>query len=303
VKSVDVVLVSFNSRDRLRAAVAPLAALSDAHVFVVDNASVDGSLDVLDGLDLTTIALTHNGGFAHGSNVGIREGTSPFVLLLNPDATIDETSLRRLVRVAEENGQVGAVAPRILESDGSLDFSLRRFPRLRSTFARALFLQRLFPRAGWTDEVIRDPEAYTQARTAEWVSGACVLLRREALERIGGGLDESFFLYSEDIDLCRRLWQAGYEVRYEPEAVARHEGGASAPRPVLLPMLAESRVLYARKHHGRLVELLERIGLGLDALTHAAVGRGGRAARAGHLRTLRRVAGRLAPHGPSRTAR
>jgi hypothetical protein len=107
-----------------------------------------------------------------------------------------------------------------------------------------------------------------------------------ALEELGG-LDEGFFLYCEDTDLCRRLWDAGHAVRFEPGAVAIHEGGASAPRPSLIPVLAASRVRYARLHRGRAATLLERLGIALGALTHAVVSTGGRSARAGYARSLR----------------
>jgi GT2 family glycosyltransferase len=208
--------------------------------------------------------------------------------LLNPDARIDEDSIDALVEVLETAPEVGAVAPRTVDSDGSLDYSQRRFPRLRSTYAQALFLHRLFPTASWSDEVIRDDKAYAVRGTPDWVSGACMLLRRSALEELGG-LDEGFFMYSEDVDLCKRLRLAGYEVLFEPAALAEHEGGASEPRTNLLPVLAASRLRYAAKHRSRSIVFLERLGLALGALTHVAVARGGVAARAGHARTLRLV--------------
>ena len=102
-------------------------------------------------------------------------------------------------------------------------------------------------------------------------------------------MDEGFFLYCEDTDLCRRLWDAGHEVRFEPGATAVHEGGASAPRPSLIPVLVTSRVRYASKHCGPVPAFLERVGIGLGALTHSVVSSGGREARAGHLRSLRQA--------------
>jgi N-acetylglucosaminyl-diphospho-decaprenol L-rhamnosyltransferase len=286
---VDVVVVSYNNRDELRRCVEPLAGFTGVRVIVVDNASEDGSLESVADLPLTTIALRRNGGFAHGCNVGVREGTAPFVLLLNPDALIDEGSLRRLCRVLEHDATVGAAAPRILHPSGRLHYSQRRFPRLRSTYAQAFFLHRLLPRASWTDELVRDEDAYSRRGSPEWVSGACMLLRRTALAKLGG-LDEGFFMYCEDTDICRRLRDAGLDVRFEPDAVVIHEGSASAPRASLLPMLAESRIRYARKHRTRPAATLERIGIGLNALTHLFVARGGTAARVGHARALRLAA-------------
>jgi GT2 family glycosyltransferase len=193
-----------------------------------------------------------------------------------------------MVATAEADPAIGAVAPRIQEPDGTLDWSQRRFPRLRSTFAQALFLHRFWPTAPWTDELVREAAAYDRPASPEWASGACLLVRRTVLERLGG-LDEGFFLYCEDMDLCRRIRDARLDVRYDPEAVCIHEGGASAPRAALLPVLAASRIRYARKHRSRVVALLERAGVVLGGLTHAAVTRGGRAARRGNLRAVGRA--------------
>jgi N-acetylglucosaminyl-diphospho-decaprenol L-rhamnosyltransferase len=142
---------------------------------------------------------------------------------------------------------------------------------------------------------------YERPGRVEWVSGACFLVRRTVLEQIGG-LDESFFHYSEDMDVCARIWNAGYEVRYVPDAVAEHEGGASAPRSSLLPILAASRIRYANKHDRPLVALLGRAGVALGSATHAIVSKGGWAGRSGHLRALA-VALRPLPSDPSRLMR
>ena len=295
---VDVVVVSYNSSAELPGCVEPLLAAPEAHVIVVDNASPDGSLAAVRELPVTAIQLSRNGGFATGVNAGWRAGSAPYVLILNPDARIDADSLRALVRTLEEP-HVGAVAPRIHHEDGSLDFSQRLFPRLRSTYAQALFLHRVFPRARWTDELVRDEDSYARRATPDWVSGACILVRRDALVELGG-FDEAFFMYCEDIDLCRRLRSSGYELVFEPAASVVHLGGASAPRAALLPALAASRVRYARKHRGRIVAFLERVGVGLGAATHALVGRGGRATRAGHARALLAAARPVATSHPAR---
>jgi GT2 family glycosyltransferase len=112
-----------------------------------------------------------------------------------------------------------------------------------------------------------------------------MLIRRSVLEALDG-LDEGFFLYGEDVDLCRRVRRAAFDIRYEPRATCAHVGGVSTPRPRLLPVLAASRIRYARKHRSRLVAELERVGVGLGALTHVVVARGGIAVRVGHARAL-----------------
>jgi N-acetylglucosaminyl-diphospho-decaprenol L-rhamnosyltransferase len=298
---VDVIVVSYNSRAHIRACVEPLARSADVEVIVVDNASADRTLDAIADLAVKAIPLTTNAGFAHGCNVGIAAGAAPFVLLLNPDAEMDEASVKKLVQVLEREPDTGAVAPRIVDGDGHLDFSLRRFPRLRSTFAQALYLHRVFPRASWTDELVRDAAVYARPGSPEWVSGACLLLRRTALERLGG-LDDGFFMYSEDVDLCKRLQDEGFDLRFEPNATVVHEGGASAPRSALLPVLVASKIRYARKHRGPVYAAFERVGVGLGALARIVVSRGGVAQRVGHARSLRAALGPVRDPS-SRTAR
>ena len=285
---IGVVVVSYNSRDHLRDCVADLARLDSVEVVVVDNASGDRSLETVSDLSARLIPLRDNRGFGAGCNVGWRAATAPFVLFLNPDARIEAAAVRRLAAVLRADASVGAVAPKILADDGSVDTSLRRFPRARSTFAQALFLHRLFPKADWTDELIRDEGAYRHSHLVDWVSGACVLVRRDVLERLEG-FDEGFFMYCEDMDLCKRIAAAGYGVRFEPEAMATHRGGESSPRAKMLPVLAVSRIRYARKHRGVAGELVERAGVALGAATHGLVGRGGWAMRAGHLRAIARA--------------
>ena len=284
--TVDVVVVSHNSGETLRGCVETLCNDEEIHVIVVDNASSDESLRTVEGLPVTAVPLDTNFGFAHGCNTGWRCGGGDYVLFLNPDARIDTASVRRLAQVLDEGGDTGIAGPRIVDEGGALEYSIRRFPRLASTYAQALFLHRLRPGAEWTDEVVRTRARYETAGRADWLSGACFLVRRSFLESTGG-LDEGFFMYCEDKDLCRRAWDAGLAVRYEPDAVAVHlgGGGASAARAELLPVLARSRMRYARKHSGRWAALGERVGIALGSLTHAVLGRQP-AARRGHARAL-----------------
>jgi GT2 family glycosyltransferase len=288
VTGVDVVVVSYNSRRHLRECVEPLAGRGDVQVVVVDNASSDGCLATVADLPVTVVARTDNGGFAVGCNEGWRAGSSPYVLFLNPDTQLPRDALETLCRALDEEESVGIVAPRTVNAEGGLEFSVRRFPRLRSTYAQALFLHRLFPTSTWADEVDRDAAAYERTHEIDWASGACLLVRRRLLERLGG-FDEQFFMYCDDIDLCKRSVELGFEVRYEPAATVMHAGGQSAPRPSLLAVLAESRRAYSRKHDSRPGTMLMGVGIALGALTHVFAGRG--TARRGQLAVLRVMLG------------
>ena len=297
--TVEVVVVAYNSRDTLRACVEPLTRLPWVDVTVVDNASPDDSARVVEDLSVRIIRSPQNGGFAYGCNLGIAGGSAEFVLLLNPDAQIDASSLAVLGDALRADPSLAGVGPRIVDGAGTMRFTQRRFPRLRSTYAQGLFLHRAAPLAAWTDDAIRDPGAYERRGTPEWISGCCVLLRREAVASVAG-LDEGFFLYMEETDLFKRLATAGWRAGFEPHATARHDGHGSACGNATEPVRAASRVRYARKHHGRVVAAFEGAGLALGALTHAAAwvhrparARGHIAAARAALRAVRSTGARL----------
>jgi GT2 family glycosyltransferase len=283
--SVDVVVVAYNSREFLRECVEPLAGTPGVSVVVVDNACPERSYEVVE--DLEGVSVTHlptNQGFARGCNAGWRSGSSRYVLFLNPDATLEPAGLAALARELDADPTVGLVGARTLDADGELDFSIRRFPSLVSTYAQALFVHRLAPRAGWVDELVREQETYARRTVVDWLSGACLLARRSVLEATGG-FDEEFLFYSEDIDLCRRVTRdTGLAVIYSPAATCIHLCGRSGPRAALIPMLAASRMRYARRYRGRVGSFLEWIGIGIGEATRSIVGQSG--CRLGHLRAL-----------------
>ena len=207
---------------------------------------------MLEGLPIDVVQLDTNGGFASGCNEGWRRGDAPFVLFLNPDARIDPESLGRLVTVLVSDDRAGLVGPKVCYPGGSLHLSLRRFPRRRSTFARALFLHRALPRSGWTDELVRDEAVYDRPGVAEWVSGACMLVRRTLLERLDG-LDAGFFLYCEDTDLCKRVSDAGLRrsLRTLRSRRARWRGFRPATGTSACPRMESSPVCREARDSGR----------------------------------------------------
>jgi N-acetylglucosaminyl-diphospho-decaprenol L-rhamnosyltransferase len=287
----DVIVVAYHSGERLRACVEPLVGLPGVTVIVVDNDPELNDIPFVEDLPVITVAPRRNGGFAAGCNAGLAVSSAPYVLLLNPDARLDRQGLEALSTTLDSDPTIGAVGPTILDDEGRLDYSQRRFPRIASTFGQALFLHRVIPSAGWVDEVIRDGRLYVAPRDAEWLSGACLMMRRDLVVECGG-LDEGFFMYCEDTDICRQFQDRGYRVRFEPGAVAFHEGGASAPRAALLPILTASRLRYLRKHATARSAFLQRIGLGVGAVTHLVAGRGGLNTRSALIRSLALLVGR-----------
>ena len=284
--SIDAVIVSYRSAETLRGCVEPLARIPHVRVTVVDNASPDESVETIADLPVEIVRSGRNGGFSYGCNLGAARGTAPFLLFLNPDARIDAGALEVLASVLRTDPATAVVGPRILDDDGELAWSQRRFPRHRSTYGQALFAHRLWPRAAWSDELIRNTAVYDVPGTPEWLSGACMLVRRTAFEQLGG-FDERFFLYCEDTDICRRVWDAGQTVRFEPSARVWHVGGASSGVGETQPIAARSRVLYARKHMGRSSAHVEAVGVALGEATRAVAKLRQRPYRSRHLEAFR----------------
>ena len=280
------VVVSYRSARTLRGCVEPLSAIPGLRVTVVDNASSDDSLEVIADLPVDAVRSERNGGFSYGCNLGARRGDAPFILFLNPDARMEAGTLEKLVATLRDDPGAGLVAPRIVDDEGRLLWSLRSFPRQSSTFGLALFAHRLWPHSRWSDELVRDPDAYRRPGTPEWVSGACMLVRRSVFEELGG-FDEGFFLYCEDTDLCQRIWDAGHTVRFEPAAEILHVEGSSSGAGETQPILAQSRVRYARKHMSRSGAVAQTAGVVLGELVRVAATCWKPALRRGHVAALR----------------
>ena len=196
-------------------------------VVVVDNDSHDGSAAaaIAANPEARLIQNHANRGFAAAINQGIRATTAPFILLLNPDAEILAGTLGGFVKVARERPRAGAIGPLVRDPDGTIYPSARKVPSLVESFGHA-FVGPFRPENRFT-------RAYTMAdwdrrteRHVDWVSGSSMFIRRAALEQVGL-FDERFFLYAEDVDMCRRLRAAGWEVLFSPELEVLHVGGIS----------------------------------------------------------------------------
>ena len=281
---IDVVVVTYNSSAHVRACVEPLCQDPAIAVIVVDNRSQDDTLKTLADLPLKVIARADNGGFGFACNAGWRAGGAPIVIFLNPDSNANAQSVVKLAERLESDPRIGIVGPRIVDERGCLQLSQRRFPSLMTSLAAAFFVPRILPTTRWSLD-IADAASYGVEGSPDWVSGACLGIRREVLDATGG-FDERFFMYYEDMDLCRRVRDAGLDVRFEPTSSVVHVGGASAPGTRLIPVMTRSRLLYARKHSGSRGELSERLAAGLHALTHMVLTTQGIEARRGYLRAL-----------------
>ena len=215
---VDVVVVTWNTRDLTVSALEHLAgsaAPNSLRLFVHDNNSSDGTADaVAAAWPSAQIEVSpDNLGFAAGVNLAMRRTTAPWILLLNSDAWPETGSIDRLVECAQRHPRAAVVAPKLLRPDGGLEYSTWPLPTLRTAVSSAL-------RAG------RYAWPHDAERRVDWAVGAAWLVRRAAWDEIGG-LDDSLFMYGEDLDWCWRANDAGWEVWFTPTAVVRHVGNAS----------------------------------------------------------------------------
>jgi GT2 family glycosyltransferase len=204
--------------------------------------------------DVTLIASDSNMGFVKGNNTGVARTSGRYILLLNPDTEIVGDALGTMVTYMDRHGDVGAIGPRLLFPDGQVQPSRRRFPTLATAFLESTVLQQWFPRNSVLRHYYVQDRSDSEEQDVDWVIGACVLIRRQAWDQVGP-LDEDFFMYSEEMDWCRRLKQEGWRVAYVPDAVVVHHEGQSSIQvvPARHIYFQSSKVTYFRKHHGILV--------------------------------------------------
>jgi N-acetylglucosaminyl-diphospho-decaprenol L-rhamnosyltransferase len=254
-QSCTIIIVSYNCRDALSECLRMLTAQGDAPpIIVVDNASTDGSADMAahDFPSIHLIRNTRNCGFAAACNQGIGASNTDFILLLNPDTLLECTELQKLHNAMNSRPNVGACGPRILNVDGSLQPSCRTFPTFWAMVCDEIGLGRLLPHSRLFATYRMSGWAHNETREVDQLMGSCLLLRRAALEAVGP-LDERFFLYFEEVDLCWRLWQAGWRVLFVANATVTHVGGVSsrADRPTALHHRYRSLFTFYRKHYPR----------------------------------------------------
>jgi N-acetylglucosaminyl-diphospho-decaprenol L-rhamnosyltransferase len=204
-----------------------LGSVQEVETVVVDNGSTDGTVDVVRELfPGATVVEQSNRGLAAGWNAGMAVASGRYFLILNADAWLTEGSLRRLVAFADSRPEAAIVGPRLLNTDGTLQRSVRAFPTLWRLATEYLFLRKLAPGSRALNAFYAGGFAHDEVREADFVMGACMLVRREAVEQVGP-LDETFFLFSEETDWAYRFRQAGWKVLFFPGAECIHVGGAS----------------------------------------------------------------------------
>lgn len=220
-------------------------------VGVVDNGSTDGTVDIVGKRGIDILETNANLGYAAAINRGARRfADARSILVLNPDVTLTPGSVAAMFDVLQDDPEVGIVAPMtIIPGDPPrLDPTQRHEPSLASTWVTALLGPKVAARIPGCFEAVVDPSRYESPCDVDWAVGAVLLVGRKCADRLGDW-DESYFLYSEETDFCRRARQAGFVVRYTPTAVVEHLSGAGLVDPRLRAMLSVNRVReYGRRH-------------------------------------------------------
>src|SRR5215210_1101773 len=223
-RDASVIIVTYNALPWIDKC---LASVRGEETIVVDNGSTDRTLDAVRELFPDVRVLEReNRGLGAGWNAGMEAAGGRYFLLLNADAWLTEGSLARLVEFADANPRAAVVGPRLVNTDGSLQRSVRGFPTLWRLATEYLFLRKLAPSSRALNAFYGAGFAHDEVLEAEFLMGACLLVRREAADTVGL-FDEDFFMFSEETDWCYRFRQTGWKVLFTPDAEFVHVGGAS----------------------------------------------------------------------------
>jgi GT2 family glycosyltransferase len=278
---VSLVIVSYNNGALLRTCLRSVAGASSGaqiETIVVDNGSTDDSVGMVrnEFPEVRIVANAENRGFAAANNQGILLSRGRYVLLLNPDTEVHEGAVTGVMDFLDARPTVWVAGCRLLNADGSVQPSAGAFPSVLEALLKGSFLYLLLPRGAIITP--RGVQLFDNGRASrvDWVMGAFFMIRREALDRIGV-LDDQFFMYSEEVDFCRRVRDAGHEVWYTPAGTTTHFwGGMNAVGERTLLWLAASQILYIRKHHRgaerSLLVFLKYAGLALRAVAYGVGG-------------------------------
>lgn len=297
-----VVIVSHNSERWLQPALRTLFAHAgeiELDVVVVDNGEDGSGREAAERFPGVRSLECENRGFAHANNRGLETADARYVLLLNPDVELLDGSLADLVAYMDSHPEVGIAGCRQVDEDGRVWPTARRFPSVGRAIGEALGPE-LLPLVGsWLGETELDPARYDEELDCDWSSGSFLLVRAEALPA-DGPLDERFFFYSEEVDFCLRVKQAGWQVRHLPLLTIAHYGGKTAS-PRMEAQMAYARSQYAAKHFGRIRRRAFVSAIALRHLIRWAAFSLRRAdpRAAGHRQAFLTLVGRAAPPFPA----
>lgn len=230
----------------------------DYEIFVVDNASSDGSPEMVER-EFPKVKLIRNKenlGFAKANNQAIKLSNGRYILLLNSDTIVLDGALDRIVGFMEDHPDAGVAGCKLLNSDGTLQMSVSEFPCLFSLYWTNSLLQRIFPKKK-VGGVINKPHFYSRIQEVDWILGAAFILSKSVIKQIGS-LDEKFFMYGEEVDLCYRIKKGGWKAYFYPEAKIIHLLGMSEKEVnnKTIARRVRSKYYYYGKYYGYIGSIL-----------------------------------------------
>jgi len=231
---LSVIIVNYKSRDKALASIRAVKESDTAgieyEIIVVDNFSEDGIEEAVKAghPDARFIQSGANLGMGKGNNLGIASSCGGMILVLNADTYLKRNTIKVLRSYLDEHSDTGIVGPKLLNPDGTLQYTCFRFPKIYMPILRRTFLGSYFSKQ-MGDFMMYNFDRQS-AREVDWIMGSCMMFRKSLLEKIGGGFDGRFWMYFEDTDFCRRAWQAGCKVVYNPETTAIHDHGRGSAK-------------------------------------------------------------------------
>jgi GT2 family glycosyltransferase len=262
---------------------------ADVDIVVADNESTDGTRELVENrFPGVRVVTCPNYGFSHANNRGWKTCDARYALFLNPDTEILEGTFGELIAAMDARPDVGLAGVKQVTPEGRLVPTIRRAPHALRTLAEAFGSERFPIRGSWLGERELDLELYEREVECDWTQGSFLLARREALES-AGLLDERFFIYSEETDLCHRIRKTGWEVRHLPTMTILHHAEKAGVNPKMEAQAAYARRQFARKNFGPIHRLAYLFALGLRHVLRAAY-----ASRDGDIARQRREASRRA---------
>ena len=255
-KPLSIVVVNYNVKNLLKKCLESIFKCQkyiEFEVIVVDNNSKDYSQEMLkrDFPQAKLIENKRNVGFSRACNQGIKESQGRYILLLNPDTELTLGGFKKMIDFMDSKPEAGICGPKMIDQKGNIQFSCRLFPSyLTAISSSQSILNRVFPDNFLSQKYLLKEWDHSQIREVDWVSGSCLLAKREMLEKVGL-LDERFYMYVEDVDLCYRAKKSGFSVFYFPEVLVIHHVGKSTQKRKFTMLLEHHRSMYYfyLKHH------------------------------------------------------
>lgn len=224
--TLSIIILAYNSKNLLKYCLKSIkeADLSiDHEIIAADSASTDSTAEMMREKypEIKLIIAPRNRGYAAGNNFGIRASSGEYVMILNPDIVVKKGEIEKMIKFMAEHAEIGMLGPKLINVDGSLQYSCRRFPKWWTPLARRTIFGKTKKGLREIQRFLMHDYDHQEGREVDWLFGAALLVRRQALEE-AGLLDERFFMYFEDTDWCRRFWQKGWKVYYFPGAEFIH---------------------------------------------------------------------------------